>query len=181
MNTLSILSPFLIQITIMNIQFISSSILVFFMLSLIPIAIADWRTRYIPDRYHLIAGTLALLYHIYPYINPVSPTLHMGQTVWLMLLIRLVSTLFCACPFILLYFIRDDIGGADAKFAAIVGFFCSLEVGLSILLLGTGLTFSMILLQHLVKRENKGHTYPLLPALVLFLFLHALSLFVESF
>lgn len=181
MNTLSILSPFLIQITAMNIQFIPTFILLLFMLSLIPIAVADWRTRYIPDRYHVIAASLGLAYQLYPYISARAEALPPSQTLGHMLFTRLGSALFCACPFIVLYFIRDDIGGADAKFAAIVGLFSSIEKGLAILLFGTALTAIVILLQRLHKRTSKSQTYPLLPAMVLFLFLHALSLFLESF
>lgn len=181
MNTLSILSPFLIQITAMNIQFIPTLILFLFMLSLIPIAVADWRTRYIPDRYHVITASLAFAYLLYPYINSRTEALSPSQTLGQMLFTRFSSALFCACPFIVLYFIREDIGGADAKFAAIVGLFCSIEKGLSILLFGTALTACVILLQRLYKRASKSQTYPLLPTMVLFLFLHTLSLFLESF
>lgn len=180
MNIVSIVSCFLIQISAVNIQFIHRIALLFFIFSLIPITVADLRTRYIADRYILLAGGLAVFALWSEQGFTVVGTVFASD-----ISIRLVAAAFCALPFTILFFIRDDIGGADAKFAAVLGFFCGFESGTFILLLACISTLIAILIhrRYSTRRGSaeKSFRYPLIPAMCFFLTLYTLSLLIESF
>ena len=79
----------------------------------------------------------------------------------------LTGALVCGLPLLLLYCWRDDIGGADVKFAAIIGCLLGPETALLALLLGLG---AALLGQLLLRRRQRdgpvGAAFPLLPWLV---------------
>ena len=82
---------------------------------------------------------------------------------------RLSSTVVCLLPFLIVYLLRDDLGGADVRFAAACGAAAGLRDGL--LLLGTGLVSFVIfqLLSRAVKllcrrqSPSLSEAQPLLP------------------
>lgn len=174
MNIISTDKRFLIQILTMNIQYTQSIVytlsILCFILSLLPITICDLKTRYIPDRYMVLAATIAFIHVISDKLT--GPNIDR-------IFLRLAAALICALPFILLYFLREDIGGADAKLAAICGLFAGFDQGIRILLYGCLLSLGSILIHRLTKKE-KDHRYPLLPGICLCLSLYALRLFTRS-
>lgn len=174
MNKLFALLVIEIQMSVLNIQckqFIGSLILI---ISLLPIAYFDLKTRYIPDRYMLITGTIALVLRLSS--KSAKPAAWPGS-----LGAPLLAAIITALPFIILYLLRDDIGGADAKLAAICGCYAGVEYGLRILLLGCAISMLPFSLHHFVSAHRKpGKTvalpfhYPLLPGICLALSLAAL-------
>lgn len=152
----------------MSIQFI-------FILTLLPIAYHDLRTRYIPDRYMLLSAAIAVLIRLRLASSEMMPL----PEAFLRFTITAVVT---ALPFILLYCLRDDIGGADAKLAAITGGLAGVEEGLRILLMGCLLSLLVFAIHHFIilKKRTTGdpksaYRYPLLPGICFMLSLATLS------
>lgn len=157
--------------------------------ALIWIAYLDLRDRYIPDRYMLLLASIVLATSAYSRSQ-------VGQLQTQELLQLLLPAALTALPFVLLYILRDDIGGADAKLAAIIGLKAGLVPGLRLLLLSSILSLVGFGLHHLwrvaghrIKRcpatlviggEDAYH-YPLLPAMCLALLLMNLNLLPQSF
>ncbi len=164
MNKFSSFTPILIQASELNIQFIS----IFFILSLIYLAILDLKTRLIPDRYILISALLAYLLSILLRHQEAPLSLHLLAS-------PILAGLSCSAPFILLFFLRDDIGGADSKLAFICGLYAGIEKGFKILLLGSLFSALIFTLFYLIKKKSwskeklKTYPYPLFPGICLFL------------
>lgn len=173
----------LIHRIVLNMQFngtvaIETTLAFAFCLSLVPIAWLDLKTRYIPDRFVITSASLAWL-HAYVRLR------QNNYPIYLSILIPLVSACITSIPFWILFFIRDDIGGADAKMAAVCGCLAGIECGLRLLFLSFALTITAVIFYRIwqglrrkqpIRHNSKTATYPLLPGICIFLFLFALSL-----
>ncbi len=165
MNKLFVAYGSCIQYALLNIQDPDFVLILLFNISLLPIACCDLKSRYIPDRLMLLSGTIAVVHRLYPYISDAG---NLARE----LLLLAAAALITALPFILLYFLRDDIGGADAKLAAVTGAQAGVENGLRILLLASVISFLLFSIHYLITKKNKqeearaaSFRYPLLPGI----------------